>query len=106
MLRLMARCLQSLGYQVITSSNGLEAWKLLQQDEGHIQAVLADISMPEMDGLELATQVEALPKAPPIILLSGYPRAGDALAHRHFLPKPFRPDQLATLLDEVLAPRA
>lgn len=58
--------------QVLRATNGLQALKLLENNK--IDVVIADIRMPEMDGLELVKQVcEKWPMAK-VILLSGYER--------------------------------
>ncbi|SEL45204.1 Signal transduction histidine kinase [Colwellia chukchiensis] len=48
--RLIARLLSSLGLEVLTARNGLEALALLEQHQ--VTLVLMDIQMPEMDGIE------------------------------------------------------
>ena len=66
-----------------------------------IDAIVSDVMMPDMNGIELAEQVaEHYPKVK-IVLASGYMApaavAGRPLDHL-FLPKPYRIDQLIKLL--------
>lgn len=60
--------------QIDTATNGREALQKFQESvEGQYQAILMDIRMPEMDGLEATRAIRALPRpdaAVPIIALS------------------------------------
>lgn len=47
--------LESAGYQVVSAVNGKEAWELLQEKD--VDAVVSDIEMPVMDGLELVKRI-------------------------------------------------
>jgi CheY-like chemotaxis protein len=97
--QMMTRALQESGFRVIAAQDGAAAWDLLQAGAS-VQAVITDVAMPGMTGLELAAKVATLPNAPPVILVSGHRR--DSLQEIPFLPKPFGPDQLATFVDQVL----
>ena len=98
---LMARVLEDQGYRVLRAQDGLVAWDLLQRSQGSIDAVVVDVVMPRMDGLELAARVATLPKAPPLVMTSAYPYNRAVLDHP-FLPKPFRPEQLVTMVGRIL----
>jgi len=73
----------------------------LQTARESIDAVIVDVAMPRMDGLELVARVAALPKAPPLVMTSAYPYNRAVLDHP-FLPKPFHPEQLVTMVSRVL----
>ena len=97
----LARALEKRGYRVVTAEDGAAAWKLLQTASDSISAIVTDVTMPNMDGRELAARVATLPQAPPVILVSGQPQDVSTLG-RPFLPKPFHPDELASVLTQVL----
>jgi len=53
---LLERCLQGLGYQVVTAKNGTDAWEILRQDAPP-ELVILDWMMPGIDGIELCRRV-------------------------------------------------
>lgn len=102
--RLAQHLLQSQGYRVVTAADGLLAWKLLEG--GELPALLlADIEMPEMDGLELLRRVraDARCKQLPVVMLTAHEagpvsqKAIDAGAQA-FLTKPYAPNELLALV--------
>jgi len=66
----LAGMLRAQGHEVMTTSNGAEAWQTLQQPGAPALAIL-DWMMPEMEGLEVVRRVRALPKnnRPPYLIL-------------------------------------
>ena len=54
---LLQRILEGAGYQVTTAANGQEA--LYQVSLGEVEAVLLDIKMPEMSGIEVLSKLTA-----------------------------------------------
>ena len=102
MLRqIMVRTLEEREYRVLAAEDGAVAWELLQLAGGGIHAIVADVILPKLGGVELAARVEALPGAPPIALVSGYEKPA-ALPDHPFLAKPFDPEQLATMVKQLL----
>ncbi|MCU1307289.1 MAG: response regulator receiver protein [Acidobacteriaceae bacterium] len=64
--------LEQFGFNVLTASSGAEGLKLLQHH--HIDAIVLDYRMPEMDGEELAKRVRKISTSLPLLLLSGFAR--------------------------------
>jgi two-component system chemotaxis response regulator CheV len=82
MRQLIARYLKQSGYNVLTVSNGFEAWEILEDIlrspdfkdiTQHYHLVLSDIEMPRMDGLELIRKIKEHPalKKLPCVVFSG-----------------------------------
>ncbi len=65
--------LEYLGYQVIEVSHGKEALEILAKKGNQFQAVITDISMPEMDGLGLARSILEKGMDLPVYVITGYP---------------------------------
>jgi CheY-like chemotaxis protein len=102
----LAEGLEDAGYQVDTAPNGAEA--LARIGERCPDAVLLDLLMPVMDGLEFLYQRYAQPRlaALPVVVLSaaGVPALRDATALRAtaVLSKPIDLDVLSAVLEHVL----
>ncbi len=58
------------GYQVTTASDGKTALAALEADR--MDAVLLDIKMPGMDGLEILDRIVEREGAPPVLMISGH----------------------------------
>jgi two-component system, sensor histidine kinase and response regulator len=101
--------LRSEGIEVEEAVNGLEAVEKVQQRD--FDAVLMDIQMPVMDGLEAARRIRALAQVPgqerfaslPIIAMTALAMAQDAQRSREagmgdHVSKPVAPDRLMAVL--------
>ena len=101
--------LEEAGYDVLTASGGREALQLLNGDGNPIDAVITDLVMPEVDGLELIERLRQQHPDLPIIAASGMAdgRTDKAveLGANVFLPKPFTAEKLQATLQKVLASR-
>jgi CheY-like chemotaxis protein len=90
--RLMRRSLIGMGLDVVEAANGSEALERLQTHD--IIAVVSDVRMPVMDGLELVEQLQSRAPDVPIVLVSGSEEVrtradAQALGAFDFLAKPF-----------------
>ena len=102
-VRTMAvRALQEAGYKVHEASHGREALDLIERQTGDLDLVITDIGMPEMDGHELARQLQGTRPGLPVLYMSGYSDAGTVTP---MLRKPFSPDDLVDLVGAMLAGR-
>lgn len=70
--RAVSRLLSRIGIQVVEVSDAEQALATLARNEASIDAVLSDIYMPGMSGVELFTQARANGFAGPVILMTGY----------------------------------
>ena len=71
-LRQVKAMLEALGVaQVLTAANGLEAIRVLAERSKEIEVLLCDLSMPEMDGVELIRQFGKTGFKGGLILISG-----------------------------------
>ncbi|MBU4262681.1 MAG: PAS domain S-box protein [Proteobacteria bacterium] len=108
LLKLSRTMLESLGYAVLTASKTGEAMQLAKAHAGRIDLVIIDVVMPEMNGRELADQLQTLYPKIKILFMSGY--TADIIAHHgvlaegmHFIQKPLLRQDLAAKVHEVLA---
>jgi PAS domain S-box-containing protein len=106
----LAELLRMQGHEVWTASDGLEA--VAQATEKRPHAILLDLGMPRMDGIEAARRIRALPggEAPLIVALTGWGQAADrerthAAGFDCHLVKPADPDEILGLIERGCAPR-
>jgi len=98
--------LEDLGHTVLEATSGKEALDIIRR-EGGVDLVITDQAMPHMTGADLAAAVRAERPDLPIILATGYaelPPGTDKGLPK--LSKPFRQQQLADAILEVLASEA
>ncbi|HEU5018377.1 MAG TPA: response regulator [Pseudolabrys sp.] len=103
---LNARGLASRGYSVYEAGNGLEAIEVLDK-QGHVDLVVSDVVMPEMDGPTLLKELRRRNPEVKIIFVSGY--AEEAFAKNlpseeqyAFLAKPFTLKQLVAAVKQTM----
>jgi len=100
--------LTSLGYSVIAATNGADALELLREDE-LIELLFTDVVMPgELAGRDLAARAMEIRPGLKVLFASGY--VEDALVGKgqlapnvQFLPKPYRKQELARKIEDVLS---
>jgi len=92
--------LTSLGYNVLTANNGLEAVEVFNRKSNDIHMVIMDVVMPKLSGPVAASRMQKVREDFPILFVTGYDRdgslAGDVPVDReHVLEKPFTAGQLS-----------
>ncbi|MBF0624356.1 MAG: response regulator [Magnetococcales bacterium] len=100
--------LENAGYRVIQAQDGVEA--LEQAKMTRVDLVITDLNMPNMNGLELAGQLRALPdyRFTPIVVLTtegGADRRaeGKKVGVNGWIVKPFKnPEQLVAAIRKLI----
>ncbi|WP_462325819.1 CHASE4 domain-containing protein [Desulfoplanes sp.] len=64
--------LELLGYDVTATTDSRQAWKIFRDDPQRFDIVVADFSMPHMDGRELTERIFEVTNEVPVLLCSGY----------------------------------
>ena len=107
MLQMVAFTLISAGFDVAEASDGAVALALACKEK--FSLVLADVNMPNMDGISLVRALRVLPeyKFTPLLMLtteSGPEKKleGKAAGATGWLVKPFNPEQLLNTVKRVL----
>jgi PAS domain S-box-containing protein len=98
------RTLERLGYRILEACHGLDALRLWREQGGQVDAVVTDLRMPRMGGLELAARLRQERPGLPVVFVSGYsaellpaaPAAGP------FVEKPFTAEALGRALEGAL----
>ncbi|HEX6589714.1 MAG TPA: ATP-binding protein [Longimicrobiales bacterium] len=102
-LFVMTRMLERIGYRAIGCSDPVEALEKFRAAPNGYDAVITDMGMPRMNGVELARALRDIRPHIPIAIASGYGRPPEAPDVDAWISKPPSRDQLARTLDEMLA---
>ena len=108
MLRIIELSLRKGGHQLIIGRNGREAVALARQEKP--RAIVMDVLMPEMDGLQALRAVRQDPATAtmPVIMLTARGQIltrqeAEASGASLFLTKPFSPTQLLNEVERLIA---
>lgn len=101
-----ARLLSEQGYEVAEAQNGLEAVEVYRQSRP--DAVLMDITMPEMDGLTALRQIKQLDPNARVAMLTALGQQGIVLeavkaGARDFIVKPFEAERVLAAVRRILS---
>jgi PAS domain S-box-containing protein len=99
--------LEQLGYCVLVANAPRQAIELVEKHSPHIDLVITDVIMPDMNGHELVERLRILVPQIRAIFMSGYPTS--VIAHRNvlrqevnYIQKPFTVTELAAKIRSVL----
>jgi DNA-binding NtrC family response regulator len=102
----LSEALTDLGHTPVTVTGGAAALSWLERHQA--DAVLLDLRMPGMDGMEVLRRIRATPSAPPVVILTAVPTSSNTteamrLGAADHLAKPIGRADLSALLNRVLA---
>ena len=99
--RMLTRC----GYEVTVASSGEQGIEIFSSRPQEFRAVLVDMEMPGLSGVETGAALRERDAKTPVILTSGYSddllREGDGFIG--FIQKPYRIEELSSQLAALLA---
>jgi len=105
MARTIADGLTDRGYEAVPSGSGKDAIEILAA--GKLDAVVTDLRMPKVDGLELLSVSRKLDPQRPVIVMTAFSAIDTAVESirqgaYHYLTKPFKQDELVIFLERAL----
>jgi CheY-like chemotaxis protein len=106
-LEVLGTILRTCGAHVLEARDARDALAYVDATPG-LDAIITDLSMPEMDGVELARKVRQQPSRQglPVIALTGFPeRYLDTSAFDAFVKKPFDFDELCRTVHALTGAR-
>lgn len=107
MRQMISFTLNSVGHEVVEASDGQEALQIAKTKK--FDLVIADVNMPNMDGITLVKSLRSLPDyrfTPILILTTEFQDAkrqeGKNAGATGWIVKPFNPEQLINVISKVL----
>jgi serine phosphatase RsbU (regulator of sigma subunit) len=81
-------------YNVLTASDGVEAWEIIKENRDKIYLVITDIRMPRMNGMELLQKIKTHYPEIGVMVISAYGEISTAVeaikkGAYDYIPKPF-----------------
>jgi len=103
-----SQVLQKEGYSVKTAEDGIEGLRFFRTEFFH--AVLLDLKLPGMDGMEILSRIKEDNPKTPVIIITGYASIDSAVeamkrGASDYLSKPFTPEQLRLVTQKALNTR-
>jgi len=107
MLRVMRGMLEHCGYLVITAGGAEEAVEIYRRENGSIDGVLLDFSMPGSSGLDVFDRLKEIHNDVKVLLCSGFVESVNLgmareMGIRGFLQKPYTLEELSAKVKELL----
>ena len=104
----LAEYLETLEYSVTTAEDGQDALKKYHQSE--VDIILADLIMPNMDGMEFLKRVREINDDIIFLMITGHPSIGTAvgsvgLGADDYLTKPFHLEEVKTRIAKAVEKR-
>ena len=103
--KLMKKVLSTAGYDTIEAANGLEALDLL--DSAHVDLIVLDVMMPEMDGFAFTAELRAANILTPILMVTAketFPdkKKGFSLGADDYMVKPVNEEEMLLRIGALL----
>ena len=102
-----AAMVESMGFTALTAGDGEQAVEEVRRHGAEIRAIILDLTMPKLDGAGALERILKIEPGAKVILSSGYDEAeatGRVVKGRlaGFIRKPYRLEQLRSVLERVL----
>ncbi len=101
---LVERVLRRAGYRVLVTCDGASALDVFDRKSGGIHLVLADMGLPDLNGVELRQQAARRGVTAPFLFMSGFTESTvrSQLGDAAFIEKPFVPGELLERIGVML----
>lgn len=103
----VTECITKMGQQVVAATSGEEALKIIHNQEVEVNLLLSDVTMPGLNGIELAKSIVAKTPSTKVIFMSGCMQPAvsfteTAKYENGFILKPFSRKTLASHVKKAL----
>ena len=103
--RFLQKCLEKTGFCVLSAGDGREALNVFDQHSAEISAVLLDLTMPRMNGLEVLKELRKRSANVPVLMMSGFSELDVSSQITGtdcvFIQKPFSTNDLVTRICQL-----
>lgn len=105
MAETIAESLEDAGFSAMATSSGKQALAYIEKNV--VDALITDLRMPDMDGIELLSAARRLESDLPVILMTAYGAVESAIqaircGAYHYVTKPFKVEELIIYLERAL----
>ncbi|HET7231863.1 MAG TPA: ATP-binding protein, partial [Longimicrobium sp.] len=108
-----SRVLRQAGFDVMEAATGNEGLRLAEQEAEHVDLVLLDVNLPDVDGFEVCRRIKANPRTStvPVLYLSAAYRSAEHrvtgldLGADGYLTQPVEPRELVATVNALLRAR-
>ncbi|MHB1049999.1 MAG: response regulator [Bacteroidota bacterium] len=106
LVNILKEYLEEIGCSVITANDGMEAVKLYSEHISAVDAVISDLGMPNMNGVEMYTEMKKINPSVKVIISSGYLDRTFRNQMKNngivdILNKPYKFEEIGDILDRV-----
>jgi len=103
--KVLSNSLSDIGYETTVATSGFEALEAMKKRD--YTAVLLDLQMPGMDGIELLEQIQKVSHPCNVVIITAYTcedlaRKAICKGARKVIRKPFSMDDIKLCLNEIL----
>jgi len=104
---MLKRLLSSFGFDPVCYANGEEALGILKRSPGSFSAVITDLKMEGMDGIEVLSAVKDMDAALPVIMITAYATIESAVQAMkkgayNYISKPFEADVIEMVIRKAV----
>jgi two-component system NtrC family sensor kinase len=105
LVKILSKMLRPVAGTVLTANNGAEGFKLVRS--GDVDAVISDINMPIMNGLQMLAEIRGLALLTPVVMLTAFGdkeniREALRLDAMDFIDKPFEQDEVVRVMRKAV----
>jgi PAS domain S-box-containing protein len=108
--KITTQMLELIGYTALSVGTPMEALSFFKNHDAHIDLVITDVVMPQINGRELSDRIKAIRPGVKMLFSSGY--SANVIAHQgileegvHFIQKPFSLNDLARKVHDSINDR-
>ncbi len=107
LLEIIGLNLEAAGYEVVTATDGLEAWRKYEEEQPDL--VVLDLHLPTVSGFRVLEFIKGEPNPAPVLVLTALDFAEaeslTELGLEAFITKPFEPEKVVETVRHLLATR-